>query len=88
MVQRVAESLTSNKKRFLGILAGACILCFTAGYLIAAQPHMQAALQHLKSARTQLQKSSHNKGGHRVKALSLVNQAISEVNKGIAAGSN
>ena len=86
MVQRVAGSLMSNKKRFLGVMAGVCILCFAAGYLIAAQPHMQAALQHLRSARTQLQKATHNKGGHRVKAISLVNQAIDEVQKGIAAG--
>jgi len=86
MVQRVAEGVMSAKKRFLGFVAGVCILCFSAGYLIAAQPHMQAALQHLNSAKAQLQKATSNKGGHRVKAISLVKQAIDEVQKGIAAG--
>jgi hypothetical protein len=49
------------------------------------QPHMQAALNHLKSARTSLEKATNDKGGHRAKALNLVNQAIDQVNAGIAA---
>ena len=48
------------------------------------QPLMQAARSSLQTARGELQKAMTDKGGHRVKALSLVNSAISEVNAGIA----
>lgn len=47
------------------------------------QPHMRSALAGLKQAKAQLEKASPDKGGHRVKALSLVNQAIDEVQEGI-----
>ena len=48
------------------------------------QPHMKAALGTLKIARTQLEKATSDKGGHRVKALALTNEAIEQVEKGIA----
>jgi len=48
------------------------------------QPHMRAALQALQNARNQLQQATADKGGHRVNALSHVNAAIAEVQKGIA----
>jgi hypothetical protein len=47
------------------------------------QPHMQAALDKLQSARSNLEAASDDKGGHRVKALEHVNKAIDEVKKGI-----
>jgi len=49
------------------------------------QPHMQAALDALKSARDNLDKAEADKGGHRAKAIDLVKQAIDEVNAGIQA---
>jgi hypothetical protein len=52
----------------------------------ANQPNMEAALNSLYNARDSLQHAEHNKGGHRVNALNLVNQAIEEVKAGIAAG--
>jgi len=48
------------------------------------QPHMQAALKSLQQAKIQLEKATHDKGGHRVKAIELIDQAISEVKQGIA----
>jgi hypothetical protein len=51
----------------------------------ADQPHMQKALDHLRNARENLQKATADKGGHRQNALDLVNQAIDEVQRGIAA---
>ena len=48
------------------------------------QPHMRAALGSLQSARGQLQAATADKGGHRAKAIALVNSAIDEVQKGIA----
>jgi hypothetical protein len=50
------------------------------------QPHMQAALDALRSARRNLDSAVADKGGHRVKAIGYVNSAIDEVEKGIAAG--
>lgn len=69
-------------------LALVCATVLLAGFLVgratAAQPHMQAALDHLRAAKTELKVAEENKGGHRVKALNLVNQAITEVEAGIA----
>ena len=47
------------------------------------QPHMQAALDHLQSARSELQVAVADKGGHRVRAIGLVDQAIGEVEAGM-----
>jgi hypothetical protein len=49
------------------------------------QPHMQAALAALDSAKNNLERASADKGGHRTKALDYVKDAISEVKKGIDA---
>jgi hypothetical protein len=50
------------------------------------QPNMRTALEHLQNAKQNLQSASADKGGHRQNALDLVNRAIDEVNRGIAAG--
>ena len=54
------------------------------GYALGAQPHMDAALALLQNARAELEKSEPNKGGHREKAMALVDQAIGETRAGIA----
>ena len=59
---------------------------FIAGCAIAAQPHMDNAMNALLNARSELQVAEHNKGGHRVAALDLVNRAINQVQLGIDAG--
>ena len=59
---------------------------FAAGYAVAAQPHMQAALRSLRNARSELDLALADKAGHRVKAIGLVDEAIAEVNAGIVAG--
>jgi hypothetical protein len=51
----------------------------------AGQPNMQAALGNLRSARASLQKAVPDKQGHRDKAIGLVDQAIAEVQAGMAA---
>lgn len=48
------------------------------------QPMMKKALGHLEQARNSLQNATEDKGGHRVRAKQLVDQAIDEVQKGIA----
>ena len=48
------------------------------------QPFMRAARADLQTAKSELQKAMPDKGGHRVKAIALVNKSIAEVNAGIA----
>jgi hypothetical protein len=48
------------------------------------QPYMQAARANLQTARSELQRAASDKGGHRVAAIAIVNNAIAEVNAGIA----
>lgn len=52
----------------------------------ADQPNMRAALAHLREAKAALQRAEHNKGGHRARAIDIVNHAIVETEAGIAAG--
>jgi len=47
------------------------------------QPNMQAAMQYLQQAQQSLQNASSDKGGHRERAMQLVNQALSEVQAGM-----
>ena len=54
------------------------------GRASADQPHMTDALEALRKARRELDAATSDKGGHRVKAIRLVNLAIAEVEKGIA----
>jgi len=70
-----------------GLVVGALAVTLTAGIFIgqaaARQEHMEAALDSLHSAKSELQSAESNKGGHRVKAIEYVNDAIEEVNAGI-----
>lgn len=51
----------------------------------ADQPNMQNALSQLQAAKASLQAAAHNKNGHRVNAIGLIDQAIVEVQLGINA---
>ena len=64
-----------------GILSGSVLT----GVVMASQPHMQAALQNLSAAKQQLNAATPDKAGHRVNAINLVDKAISETQRGIAA---
>ena len=46
------------------------------------EPHMSAAIGHLQQAKEELQRAAPNKGGHREKAMELVNQAIQQIQEG------
>lgn len=48
------------------------------------QPNMTAARNNLNKAEKSLRKATEDKGGHRQRAINLVNQAVAEVNRGIA----
>jgi hypothetical protein len=70
------------------------ILAFTVGIMAASgvliqnvqagQPHMDAALSDLRAARHELEVAKHDKGGHRVNAIGIIDNAITEVKAGIA----
>ena len=67
------------------LLLGATIAASVGiGYAIGAQPHMTESIALLQSARGELAAATPNKGGHRERALSLIDQAIGEVRAGIA----
>jgi hypothetical protein len=85
----MTRTLWGGRRRLAGIAAVACIAAasFAGGCVVAAQPHMQNALAALQNARAELQVAEANKGGHRANAIRLVNEAISEVQAGIAVGS-
>jgi hypothetical protein len=74
------------RTRTILAVVGAMAISAGAGYSVAQvnQPHMQNALADLQAARGELQVALADKGGHRVAALNLVNQAISQVRQGIA----
>ncbi len=47
-------------------------------------PHMRAALRELRAAHKQLGESAHDYGGHRVAALASVDEAIKQIEDGLA----
>ncbi|MEP9352607.1 hypothetical protein ABLE93_03305 [Xanthobacter sp. KR7-65] len=73
--------------RPLTIAAAFCAGLATAGLIqtaVADQPYMVSALESLRAARAALVSAEPNKGGHRERALELVNGAIAETEAGIA----
>lgn len=68
----------------VSLLVLALAVSFVAGQISASQPMMNSALTNLKQARSNLNRATADKGGHRNRALSLVNDAIDEVEKGIS----
>ena len=47
------------------------------------QPAMRMAVEFLQKAKASLERATADKGGHRVKAIGLIDQAIGEVQAGI-----
>jgi hypothetical protein len=78
------DMLKKNKRML--IVALAAVAVGFAGGAIAAQPHLYNAKAALENARSELNVAEHNKGGHRDRAINLINEAIHEVNEGIRAG--
>jgi len=66
------------------VLGAAIATSMGVGYAIGAQPHMAESITLLQSARAELAAATPNKGGHRERALGLIDQAIGEVRAGIA----
>jgi hypothetical protein len=69
-----------------GVVTAASFSLFGAGTAYAVQTHMFNARDDLNNGLNELQQAIPDKGGHRVNAINLVNQAIDQVNQGIAVG--
>ncbi len=78
---------TKPSRRELAILAAsgamAAGLLGTATSAEAYQGNMERALSALFSALASLREATPDKGGHRVKAMNLIQQAITETQNGI-----
>ncbi len=59
------------------------LLALSAPAFAEKQPNMHEALKHLDKAIAALQKATADKGGHRVAAIKLAQDARDEVKKGI-----
>ena len=72
--------LVSFNRLLLGIAVASSL---GIGYAIGAQPHMEATIALLQNARSELTAATPNKGGHRERALALIDQTIEQVREGI-----
>lgn len=70
-----------HQKLLIGVLVASSL---GVGYALGAQPRMEAALGLLQNARGELEAATPNKGGHRERAIELVDRAIGQVREGIA----
>jgi hypothetical protein len=77
------NDMTTYSARSL-LLGTAIAASMGIGYAIGAQPHMAETITILQSARAELTEATPNKGGHRERALGLIDQAIGEVRAGMA----
>lgn len=72
----------------LGLLIGLCVYSLgnppQNAEMARQEPHMAAAIGHLQQAKADLEGATPNKGGHREKAIQLVDQAIEQVRAGEA----
>jgi hypothetical protein len=77
--------------RTKGWLATGAVIATLAGGMVwsralAVQPRMDDALVKLREARAALREATADKGGHRQKALDLIEEAINQVQAGIDYG--
>jgi hypothetical protein len=67
------------------LFASAVLAAFALGCVTVREPqlHMRAALDHLSAARRALADATATKGGHRARALALVERAIEQTRRGM-----
>lgn len=78
--------LNKTRLRMAAIVAVSMIAGGTITNAVAVQGHMLNAQHALEVARNQLSLAEPDKNGYRVQAIGYVNDALSAVNSGIAAG--
>jgi len=75
------SSIVPINRVLMGVVVASSL---SIGYATGAQPHMEATIGLLQKARAELAAATPNKGGHRERALGLIDQAIEQVREGIA----
>ena len=65
------------------LVFGVAMMITFAGISGAAQNNMRDALAHLREARQALDRAEANKGGHKDKAIELIDKAIEQVQAGM-----
>ena len=78
--------LSTQRITALRVVTAVSFSFLGAGTAYAVQTRMLNARDDLNNAVTELQAAIPDKGGHRVTAINLVNQAIDQVNQGIQFG--
>jgi acyl-CoA reductase-like NAD-dependent aldehyde dehydrogenase len=74
-----------TKLKTIAVLAVAGTLgMWSSSALAERQPHMHRAMRLLEEARESLTRATHDKGGHRVKAIEHIDAAMAEVRSGIS----
>jgi hypothetical protein len=81
---RWTASRTPIKRLSPFILAGSMLATLLPAPAMAAQPYMQGALEALQNARASLETAVADKGGHRARAIQLIDDAIRQVKVGMA----
>lgn len=83
--------LTVNRRDMLqtlttGSLAAAALVAALPSEAAAAprHPKIKEAIHSLKEARVELKEAAHDFGGHRVKALKAIDEAIEQLEKALA----
>lgn len=71
------------KKMMMVAVVSAFVGGFATSAMADKQPQMAKALNSLQDAKRELENATADKGGHRVKAIALVNDAIAEVKAGV-----
>ncbi len=79
----MAVDLTQVRNAAAGVIMTIASPVNAAGVWAERQPHMRAALEHLRAARAELEVASHDKGGYKRAALKAIDQAIEHVREGI-----
>jgi len=77
------SAMTTRRTSLKNILTAGVFTVTTTALQAEPQPNMRKALASLKEAQTALKNATADKGGHRAKAMTLIADAISEVQKGI-----
>ncbi|MEZ5406305.1 MAG: hypothetical protein R3F23_09155, partial [Verrucomicrobiia bacterium] len=65
------------------VLPLVAVLTLTCSTLRADQNHMREAMDALNQAKTHLKAATPDKGGHRVRAIHLIDSAMDEIKAGI-----
>jgi hypothetical protein len=74
------------RRTVLAVVVAFVLGGFTQHALAARDEKLEQALIHLRYALAALKTSTHDTGGHRAKAVKLLEEALEEVNKGLATG--